>query len=380
LELLVLTCAQFNAGCERFIRDWRNTEVHVSVRDARIHEDDPLLGVVYLPLGKMFSKRAQISDYFPLAGGVGFGRVRISMVFRAVQLQAPPSLRGWEYGTLEVHPEIRAEDLPEDLKQMRLKVRTTLGRGKFRSHKDGTWKQKHDESVNLAVRKRYSNCTVVEFRKDSALLDKTPAFAILWLKDIPDNEEQVLTLPVWKGDLKRAEANVLPESGEKVGSIKMTVRFWSGLSAFHAKLARNDANIHDVMEVLDVTKESAEANEVAPGMVRSESDSSSDSDHDSQDRADLDSEKQTLSSGISSSQQGDEKQDGLQEDGKRGPIDAMKEYKKHAKQLHRKNKGIMQWKVPRTLHWVKHKAEHTEQKVVDMFKHHERDTGVETEV
>ncbi|KAK3044865.1 hypothetical protein LTS18_000151, partial [Coniosporium uncinatum] len=193
----------FNAGCERFIRDWRNTEVHVSVRDARIHEDDPLLGVVYLPLGKMFSKRAQISDYFPLAGGVGFGRVRISMVFRSVQLQAPPSLRGWEYGTLEVHPDIRTEDLPEDLKHMRLKVRTTLGKGKFRSRKDGTWKYKHEESVNLAVRKRYSNCVVVEFRKDSALLDKTPAFAILWLKDIPDNEEQTLTLPVWKGDLKR---------------------------------------------------------------------------------------------------------------------------------------------------------------------------------
>lgn len=39
----------FNAGTERFIRDWRNTEIMLSVRDNRVHEDDPLLGIVYLP-------------------------------------------------------------------------------------------------------------------------------------------------------------------------------------------------------------------------------------------------------------------------------------------------------------------------------------------
>src|SRR4051794_12877166 len=73
-----------NAGTERFIHDWRKTEVFLSVRDARIHENDPLLGIVYLPLAELFHKRSQFKDTFPLVGGIGFGRVRVSMVFRSV--------------------------------------------------------------------------------------------------------------------------------------------------------------------------------------------------------------------------------------------------------------------------------------------------------
>ena len=44
----------FNAGCERFIRDWRDCEVYVSVRDARQTEDNPLLGIVHLPPWRRF--------------------------------------------------------------------------------------------------------------------------------------------------------------------------------------------------------------------------------------------------------------------------------------------------------------------------------------
>ncbi|TKA76156.1 hypothetical protein B0A49_03730, partial [Cryomyces minteri] len=64
----------FNAGTERFVRDWRQTEVMISVRDARVHEDDALLGVIYLPLGKIFAERSQINGNYPLAGGIGYGR------------------------------------------------------------------------------------------------------------------------------------------------------------------------------------------------------------------------------------------------------------------------------------------------------------------
>ncbi|KAK5188266.1 hypothetical protein LTR16_008485, partial [Cryomyces antarcticus] len=69
----------FNAGTERFVRDWRQTEVMISVRDARVHEDDALLGVIYLPLGKIFAERSQINGNYPLAGGIGYGRCRVSV-------------------------------------------------------------------------------------------------------------------------------------------------------------------------------------------------------------------------------------------------------------------------------------------------------------
>lgn len=38
----------FNAAVERFIRDWRKTHVTVTVKDSRMRENDPVLGVVSL--------------------------------------------------------------------------------------------------------------------------------------------------------------------------------------------------------------------------------------------------------------------------------------------------------------------------------------------
>jgi hypothetical protein len=66
-----LTRAQFNVGAERFIRDWRTTEVILSVRDLRMHEHHPLVGIVVLPLAQVFKQRSQVNDYFPLSGGIG---------------------------------------------------------------------------------------------------------------------------------------------------------------------------------------------------------------------------------------------------------------------------------------------------------------------
>lgn len=251
----------FNAGCERFIRDWRNTEVHVSIRDARVHEDDALLGVVYLPLSRVLKHRSQLVSNFPIAGGVGYGRARISIIFRSVQLQAPPSLLGWEFGTLDIKPVVKAIEIADDLKNLRMKIRTSLARGKLHSgtqdseanQHDGhtIWKTKKDNAIRLPVRKRYASPLVVEFRKDSTLLDRTPAFAILWLKDIPDNDEQTVRLTVWKGDLNRAENNVLDSYGEKLGEIELTLTFWSGLSGYHQPLAKKDNNLSQVLQVLD---------------------------------------------------------------------------------------------------------------------------------
>lgn len=38
----------FNAGTERFIRDWRTTHITVTVRDSRMRENDPILGIAVL--------------------------------------------------------------------------------------------------------------------------------------------------------------------------------------------------------------------------------------------------------------------------------------------------------------------------------------------
>ena len=349
----------FNAGTERYIRDWRKTEVMISVRDFRAHENDPLLGIIYLPLSKIFHNRSQLVDQFPLVGGIGYGRARISIIFRSIQLQAPRELLGWEYGTLEIKGPITSKDLAADLCGLRLKLRTSVTRGKMYSTGTGQvcqWKGKHGRPVRLAVRQRYCSCLVLEFRKNSLGPDKTPAFAVLWLKEIPDEEEKTVTLPVWQGHemLKRAETCCIDNPGNHAGTLEVPLKFYHGLSSYHKRLASNSPSIQDVFDVLETANENREIKAAMDGEDDGSGDSSDSSDND----------------------QGGEEAD----DGKRGPIDQVKDYKKHSDQLHRSQRGLMQWKGARTADWMKTKLEHGKDHLKSNFQHHDREPGIETEV
>ena len=325
----------FNAGTERIVRDWRNTEVMISVRDSRVHENDPLLGIVYLPLCHFLHRRSQINDTFPLVGGIGYGRIRLSMVFRSCTIQLPRELLGWDYGTLEITGPIITKDLAIDLQHLRLKLRTSVNHQKMYSignDQQAQWLGKRDRRVHLAVRKRFSSCLVIEFRKHSAAFDKTPAFAILWFKDIPDDEEKTVILPVWRGnkDMERAEKSCLDNVGEKAGSLEIPLKLWHGLSRYHKKLTSKNPNLHDVFEVLDTARDNKE--------VREFMDCSDDSDSDDSDGEEGKGNRQ-------GSATSDEYDKHNQENGRRGPIDQLKDYKDHHQQLHRQHRGAMQYKV-----------------------------------
>ena len=374
----------FNAGTERMIRDWRTTEVMVAVQDSRVHEDDALMGIIYLNLGHLFHQRCQLMDTFPLVGGIGYGRARISMVFRSIRLQAPKELRGWDYGTIEITGPITSKDIAGELRGLRLKLHSSINRSKmYSSGNDGTWTAKKDRHVRIAIRKRYRSCLVIEFRKNSITKDSTPAFAILWLKDIPDDEEKTVTLTVWNGNanLKRAENNCLDSMGDKAGTIDVPLKFWPGLSGYHKSLANKNPNLKTIFEVLDTASDNKEIRDSMEADDSSSSDSSSDEEggNDSSTHPHYDEHNQ--------------------QNGSRGPVDQIKDYKDHHKQLHRKQRGIMQFKVrddgpigelfatkliisqgARTGNWMKTKLDHGKEHIMDKFKHHERDPGIETEV
>ena len=361
----------FNAGTERLVRDWRNAEVMVSVRDSRVHENDALMGIVYLPLGKLLRNRAQVMDSYPVVGGIGYGRVRISMVFRSLELQMPKELLGWDYGTVEITAPVTSKDIASDLGSMRLKIHSAINRGKMYASQTDTagqrrWTGKRDRRVRIAIRKRYSSCLVVEFRKNQ-VIDTTPAFAVLWLKDIPDEEEQTVTLPVWRGDsnqLKRAQSNCTTEDlGEKAGTITVPLKFYRGLGAYHHKLASKSPNLQDVLEVLSTANDSRE---VRTAMAGDDDTSSSDSDSSSD-------------SSISSSVKSGPKQAASDIVKKLTPVDQIKDYKNREGQLHRRHRGLMQWKVARTGQFLKTKVEHGKDHVLERLGHQERDPGIETE-
>ncbi|KAK2601648.1 hypothetical protein QQS21_004798 [Conoideocrella luteorostrata] len=351
----------FNAGCERFIRDWRDCEVFVSVRDARLHEDNPLLGIVHLPLGDMFKDCSQVMGWYPLSGGVGRGRIRLSMVWRSVRLQAPRSLLGWQYGTVNVDPVALSPDCPNELKSCKLKLKTDICMGKMYPSSDNRakWTAKKEQSLHLAVKKRYSSCMAVEFRDKGFLGDKVPAFCILWLKDIPDEEEETLELPIWKGDYQRASVNCMDECGEKIGVLKVKVTFWAGMGHAHSQWASRNQHTRDVVEVIDTARDNLDTDrlEKRAGVVDEEASSDSDS---------SDDEKEELPDGSAGNKQ--------------NVIEQVRDYKRRDKALHRQHRGLMQWKIPRTARWVKHKIGKVEESVSGLFDHQNKQPGIETEV
>lgn len=61
----------FEAGTERFIRDWTKTVVRVQVRDARTREKDPVLGIVTVNLKDLFTSSSEVTRLFSIQEGIG---------------------------------------------------------------------------------------------------------------------------------------------------------------------------------------------------------------------------------------------------------------------------------------------------------------------
>ena len=269
----------FNACTERFIRDWQNAIVLISVRDQRVHEDNALLGHVYLNIGDLFQKHKSscINSFWPIAGGIGYGRLRVSVVFRSTSLDLPRRELGWDTGVVEVAPEAFAtKGTSKDVRGHRVKVRTNTSKGQMRSVKlqnattdvDATcakWATSKHRSLLLAVRKRYASNLVLEFRASSSgLLPKSKrcvAFSIAWLKDVVDEEWTELNLPIYTDRdelLKRAVANVLPQSelsASKIGELRIRLKLWRGLGRAHNSLAKRNTDVSDILEVRDSAHE-----------------------------------------------------------------------------------------------------------------------------
>ncbi|KAI0398109.1 hypothetical protein F5Y17DRAFT_412319 [Xylariaceae sp. FL0594] len=424
----------FNAGTERFIRDWRSTEVIVSVRDAREREDDPLIGLVYLPLSKLFASRSQVMDSYSLVGGIGYGKIRISMVWRSVDLKLPPQISGWDYGTLQIRGPVKPKGgLDNGLTNHRIKIRTNTGRVKLYPD-DGVWRKKsgrRSDETFMAVRKRYSSSMIVEFRSSSVGPDKTLAFAVLWLHELRDEEDETKVLKVWKGNkesFRKAQTCCEFEgSGDKdelLGEIEVPVRFWRGLSGYHKSFAAKSKNkdMRNVMECLDTVTDEGLGSEAEDGdddttddttddeidsddddleirrkrlrMHTNDDSTPSTSDHEDEGRGSSSSSNLSLSDFKKVKNIFRNPIDGLteattsvlapghndSEDGSRGARGQLRDYKDHHKQLHRKHRGIMQWRAAREANHLGGKLTRLKGNISGVFHHDDKGAGIETEV
>ena len=181
-----------------------------------------------------------------------------------------------------------------------------------------------------------------------------------------------------KQNLTRGTSNVVQDLGERVGTLDIPLKFYRGLGVYHEKIARRSPDLQDVFEVLSTANDSQEVHTAIRDGQVDDSDSQSDSSDDSK----------TESFGQEDKSNSFLKKVGLErdnsndhvDDGKGGPIKQLQNYKSHSNQLHRDHRGLMQWKGARTADFLKTELEHSKDHIVNKFKHHERDPGIETEV
>jgi hypothetical protein len=279
----------FEAGTERFVRDWRSCIVTVTVRDSRNRQHDPIIGVVPLRLSDILQTSSQVTRWYPLDGGVGFGRIRISLLFRSVELRLPPTQLGFgEIGTFEFLSDTITTTGYCPSEHTKLRFRTGGSSAKIRGnvcHKteDGTglsWdltalsrhkkprsqtdsNSHHQESNNsntvtphfrLPVRYRYRSPIFIEFHPPKSRANprhnKTDIFASLWLQDIPDSVEQEIDLPIWRcSNGMRLAQNYITEANvssvpdlqvTEVGRLRFRARFKPGTDRDHLRFVSDN--------------------------------------------------------------------------------------------------------------------------------------------
>lgn len=223
----------------------------VTVRDQRYREHDPILGVVPLKLSDIFENRSQVTRWYPLDGGIGFGRIRISLLFRSVETRLPPNMLGWDVGTFEFTSDrITAQNYVHHAK-IKLRTGGSIGRiprGTCHWEDNGAvfdLTQRHARHGNrLPVKHRYRSPVVFEFhiphRRGAA------AYAVLWLQHLVDNEETPIDIPIWTTkNGNRLTQNYITEQNWKaklvpgledlteVGRLQFTARFSPGIDESH---------------------------------------------------------------------------------------------------------------------------------------------------
>jgi len=253
----------FEAGTEHFVRDWRSTIVRVVIRDSRVREHDPIMGIVNLPLSSILTNSSQVTRLYAMQDGVGFGRVNISLLFRSVEASIPRNYLGWDTGTIEILSDIHFEPAGESGKTIdadKLKISTSDASYKVpakQAKKDGqsiTWTMKED-MIRLPVYERYSSSLVFEVDPGTKILgigSEADAVACLWFQDLVDDEEVDIRIPLVTGkSILILRENVLNDEFNKhheyetLGYITCRVKLDSGLDPDHAKYATTQTKRHE---------------------------------------------------------------------------------------------------------------------------------------
>ncbi|KAH6983192.1 hypothetical protein BKA56DRAFT_583217 [Ilyonectria sp. MPI-CAGE-AT-0026] len=453
----------FNAGTEKFVRDWRSCIVTVAVRDSRNRQHDPIIGVVPLRLGDILQTSSESTRWYPLDGGIGFGRIRISVLFRSVELRLPPPQLGWDIGTFEFLPDAITTTNYAPSEKVRLRLRT--GGSSANIKKNASVREgdgiKFDISghedggqLRLPVRHRYSSPIFFEFYPSGK---RSPdAFAALWLLELVDGEEREFDIPVWKcNNALRLSQNYITQENfhsipdldiTEIGRVRFRGRFSAGTDTDHIKFVSSN----DTRETIEAWEacysegvRQQEVNAEVPAVIQKLHDESLtqgrdvlaqadkkekdrwlakdgtdwsgafgqdpsaimakrdgapnnseeyddfDDDNDDDDDPDLgiqdgdtdpsipsEDGRTSLDSQATGTTSGSQKSSG---GSSLNPIKKYKDYKERSRDLHRKHRGLMQWRPLRNAQFAKDEAMFAVRKVKNLGALDGRKPDVETE-
>ena len=450
----------FNAGTEKFIRDWRSCIVTVGVRDSRNRQHDPLIGVVPLKLSDILQTASQSTRWYPLDGGVGFGRIRISLLFRSVELKLPPPQLGWDIGTFEFTSK---EITTTGYAPGNTKIRLRTGGSSAQIKKHACTKEadglkfdisglQGNQPVRLPVRHRYRSPVFLEFYPSGK---RNPdAYASLWLLELTDGEEKDFDIPIFKADNSlRLSQNYITQDNfqdvpdmklEEVGRLRFRGRFSAGTDSDHVRfISDNDSRetietweacyaegvrdtevsaevppliqkLHDesLTQGRDVLAQADEKDKERwlakdgtdwsgafgedPSKLLARKSGQRDSSEDNYEEEDSDDSEPDLGlqdaehmSNPSSPSDRTKSMDTTRTDAtdatnasssSKNPIKAVKDYRTRSRDLHRKQRGLMQWRPMRNVQFAKDEAKFAFRKVTKLGSLDGRKPDVETEV
>lgn len=252
----------FQAGTEIFVRDWTKSELRIIVRDSRLREHDPIMGIVALPLKSLFEKSSQVERAFSLQDGVGYGKVSCGIVFRSVKLSLPRELRGFNTVSIDLlsNVEVRGktEELTRKLNSSKVHLIAGLHEKKLGSLKKQPNVGENESLIRMPVYDRYSTNLIFSFGRHMIPGNLVPgtsnhmAVAMLPLRELEDEQVTDIELPILTGNnLHALERNFINKQTtkthefEEIGSLSVRVRVNPGLDESHRECLDGARDRHE---------------------------------------------------------------------------------------------------------------------------------------
>jgi len=202
----------FNAMTEQ-VCDWTTSNCVFVVRENKVAGKNAILGVVPIQLKDVFQKSSLVTDTYPMAGGIGSGRLRLSLLFRSLELPKSAPRLPASVGLLTVHSiKIKSKDeetmnvLQDSFVELStISAKAHLSKDRYRKTGNQSCEWQLDSRILLPIYRREATAMIVKIRskKSAVQKKKTVAIATLWLNQLEDEKgregdaTQTLELALW---------------------------------------------------------------------------------------------------------------------------------------------------------------------------------------